>query len=260
MLVLSRKENQRILFPDLDVSIEILRVAGNNVRVGIDAPRNIQVIRAELEKASKRAASAKLPNSRGASDQELARARHEYRNRLNSAALAMGLMQKQLERNMVEAAEMTLEKALRELEGLRAESVGERTEETKRRDGDRKALLVEDNANERELMAGVLQLSGYDVDAVDDGLAAIEYLSQEQRPDVVLMDMNMPRMDGATAVKEIRRDPRHQGLKLFAVSGADPRASKVPIGEGGVDRWYSKPLHPQEFVSSLADDFSGDGI
>lgn len=259
MLVLSRKEREQILFPDLDISIEILRVAGNNVRVGVDAPRQIQVLRAELAEASKRVAKKVDRRATGnVSQQQLARARHEYRNRLHSASLALGLIQKQLERNMVEAAEVTLQRALQDLQDLSTASETETHAGGKIETScDRLALVVEDNANERELMAGFLQLSGYEVDSVDDGLAAIEYLSGHQRPDVVLMDMNMPRMDGPTAVRAIRRDPRHEGLKLFAVSGAEPSASRIPVGKGGVDRWFTKPLRPQEFVSSLADEFAG---
>ena len=49
MLVLSRKEGQEILFPNLGITVEVLRVKGNNVRIGVDAPRSIRILRSELE-------------------------------------------------------------------------------------------------------------------------------------------------------------------------------------------------------------------
>ena len=52
MIVLSRRETERVLFPQLGISIEVCRLQGNQVRLGIDAPKQIRVIRAELEHVS----------------------------------------------------------------------------------------------------------------------------------------------------------------------------------------------------------------
>jgi len=110
---------------------------------------------------------------------------------------------------------------------------------------------VEDNANERELLAIFLRMAGVDVDTAGDGADALDYLRHRQRPDVVLLDMVLPRCDGATTVREIRRDPACAGLKIFAVTGRSPDDFDLARGPAGVDRWLQKPLDPGLLLHSL---------
>ena len=85
-----------------------------------------------------------------------------------------------------------------------------------------RALVVEDDDNERELLAGCLRVSGFDVETAADGLQAMVRLT-EKAPDVVLLDIHMPRFDGRKTISAIRNNPDYRGLKLFAVSGTRPR-------------------------------------
>jgi CheY-like chemotaxis protein len=114
-----------------------------------------------------------------------------------------------------------------------------------------KALLVEDNPQERELMALFLRSEGLDVDTAGDGCDALDYLKARGRPDVVLLDMGLPRVDGPTTVREIRRDPAWAGLKIFAVSGHSAEEYQLPIGPAGVDRWFQKPVDPTVLARDL---------
>lgn len=250
MLVLSRKEKQRIVFPNLEIAVEILRVAGQTVRVGIEAPHDVQILRAELveEKDGRLLRDEKL--------RQESTNRHAFRNRLNSATMALSLLQKQIEVGHLEGAEATLRQALLALDDLNAGQQPAPSPVKEPRANGKLALVVEDNDNERELMAGFLQLSGYRVATVEDGLAAMNYLAEECTPDVVLLDINMPRMDGQEAVRAIRRDPRHRGLKLFAVTGTDRSSCSIGLGKDGVDRWFTKPLKPAEFVNALDDELA----
>ncbi|MCO8124900.1 response regulator [Stieleria sp. TO1_6] len=248
MLVLSRKENQRVVFPNLGVAVEILRVEGNRVRVGVDAPKDVRILRGELADGQEMAAA----------DEASRKQKHDLRNRLNSANLAMHLLQKQLDAGMVEDAESTLAGALEtfgELERLASGQMasGQSPQPTIKQDGQgRRALVVEDNANERELLAGYLRLCGYEVDTVQDGIDAMLYLAKhQQRPDVVLLDMQMPRMDGPNTINAIRSNPYYRDVKIFAVSGSERAAMGVEMGDQGVDRWFSKPLQPSEFADEL---------
>jgi CheY-like chemotaxis protein len=111
--------------------------------------------------------------------------------------------------------------------------------------------LVEDNSNEQRLLASYLALSGYEVDTVDDGMKALDYLASHARPDAVVMDMQLPRLGGAVAVGVLRSDPRFRGLKVYAVSGMDRREARVPVGPEGVDFWFAKPLDPQQLVERM---------
>jgi len=250
MLVLSRKKNQTIRFPNLGISVEILRLSGNTVRVGVDAPHDVRVLRGELEEESQ--------DGGGEAKQQRKTLRHELRNRLNSATLALHVLQKQLDAGRVEDAEATLTKALEsfaQLDQLASQQSLDSSSNLDQRETvaqSRRALVVEDSANERELLAGYLRLCGYTVDAVEDGQAALDYLAKHSRPDVVLLDMQMPRMDGAKTIAAIREQEQYRDIKLFAVSGTDRQSVGLPAGDRGVDRWFQKPIEPGSFASELA--------
>src|SRR5688572_21458441 len=243
MLVLSRKENEKVIFPHLGVALQVLRVGGGKVRVGIEAPDEVSVIRYEIASAEQLAEfSEKLQQSAG----ELT---HEVRNRLHTALLGLYVAQKQIEQNLQVDAEETIQQLIASLQGLDHELGGHEIPGPDRRR--RKALVVEDNSNERRLLASYLALSGFDVHAVDDGIEALDYLSTHDRPDAVVLDMQMPRLGGAAAIGVMRSDPRFRGLKVYAVSGMDRGELQVPVGPEGVDHWFSKPLDPQQLVERI---------
>ncbi len=243
MLVLSRKENEKVLFPNLGIAMQILRVGGGKVRLGIEAPNSASVVRHEIASDEQLAEfSERLKSS-------AKNGTHEMRNRLHATLLGLALVHKQLSYNLVNDAEETLERLIDNMGGLDAE-LGKthcKTNENSRR----KALVVEDNSNERRLLAGYLSLSGFEVEAVDDGVKALDYLASHDRPDAVVLDMQLPRLCGADAVGVLRSDPRFRGLKVYAVSGMDRGSFRVPVGPEGVDHWFTKPLDPQQLVELI---------
>jgi CheY-like chemotaxis protein len=160
--------------------------------------------------------------------------------------LGSGLAKKLLDVDRVDDARKTLQSILDELKSEAAPS-----SEPAPGNGRPRTLLVEDNANERQLMAGLLRASGFDVEVAGDGAEALGHLSGDFRPDVVLMDMMMPRCDGATAVRRIRSTPALEGLKIYAISGTSQTDLGLETGPRGVDRWYSKPLDPDMLVNEL---------
>jgi carbon storage regulator CsrA len=263
MLVLSRGRNDKVVFPTLGISVEILRVAGNKVRLGIDAPQEVPVHRHEL--SEKIAASGgdnniiKLPAAR---DSAAARMNHAIRNRLNAAALGLHLLHKKLESDDRSDAEATVFKIFNELKAIENEleappakgSVA-RVSEPRRDEAalHHSALVVEDDDNERELLAGCLRVSGFDVETAADGLQAMVRLT-EKAPDVVLLDIRMPRFDGCKTISAIRSNPDYRGLKLFAVSGTKPDEMNISVGPEGVDRWFHKPVNPKLLLEALRDE------
>jgi CheY-like chemotaxis protein len=116
------------------------------------------------------------------------------------------------------------------------------------------ALVVEDDANESALLAAVLRLSGFRVDTASDGCHALDYLATHKRPDVVLLDMRMPRCDGPTTISAIRSNPQLSGLRVVAVSGSRSSEVGVSTGPQGVDRWFCKPVDPRRLVHELKHD------
>jgi carbon storage regulator CsrA len=237
MLVLSRRPEEKLVFPQAGITVHVLGVRGNTVRIGVDAPRDIKVLREELAGAPS-AAAPKPPPS------------HALSNRLNKLGLLTHLLEKQWAAGRAGEAEETLKKLAKAVEALERESAPRPPAAPPARPKVR-TLLVEDDANERELLAGLLNLNGYECDTAEDGLAALDFLASHERPDFVLMDMLMPRCDGPEAVARIRSDPRFAGLKIFAVSGSSPREFGLPTGPEGVDGWFPKPLNPRTFWDAL---------
>ncbi len=176
MLVVTRRQNEKIVFPHLGITVEILRISGNAVRVGVDAPRNVAVLREEL-----------APEAVAETERARRDFRHKLRNRLNAANLCLYLVQKQMQQHKRQDAERTLEKALTAFAALDLE-IAEATQQPglKLPKPTLRALLVEDDANESELLAGLLRISGFEVATASDGGQALDYLSAHRRPDVVL--------------------------------------------------------------------------
>jgi carbon storage regulator CsrA len=245
MLVLSRKENQRVLFPHLGITVEVLHLSGNSVQLGVDAPQSVRVLREEVALREGIDMKQEVEAQR--------RARHALRNRLNAATLALHVLQKQLDAGEVHSAQSTLEQTLEEFNTLDAIAAADAQDPHQQRH--RRALLVEDNVNERELLAGLLRMSGYEVEVAEDGVAAMRSLSRSQ-PDIVLLDMQMPGMDGRETLSAIRHHPAYCNLKVFAVTGADRTVFEPKSEEHGFDRWFSKPLNPRRFVAELEEEMA----
>src|SRR3954449_5091036 len=112
MLVLSRKENEKVLFPNLGIALQILRVAGGKVRLGIEAPGDVAVVRHEIASEDQLAEFAERLK-RSAKDGS-----HEVRNRLHTTLLGLSLVQKQLARNLLADAEETLDQLIASMKGL----------------------------------------------------------------------------------------------------------------------------------------------
>ena len=261
MLVISRRENERFLFPNLGIAIQVIKVAGRTAKIGVEAPREIRVLREELvENEDLEALPEAFAGLEAALPKEL---KHDFRNRLNPISLGIHVVRQLIDKGRVDEVEPVLNKvvdALKKLDGdlhsdssqpMASERLARVLADTKL-DDEKLALVVDDNANERSLMTTLLELSGYSVVVVEDGQAALDYLEQSfQTPDFVLLDMNMPRMNGAETITEIRSNPELKGLKVFAVSGSDRDDLNVSVGPDGVNRWFTKPLDARQLVDEM---------
>jgi carbon storage regulator CsrA len=247
MLVLSRKQDQKVCFPALGITVQVLRVKGSTVRLGVDAPMEVRIIRDELGddapgKQQPRAHIIRLPEN----------LRHDLRNELNSLSIALHLFKQELDAGHLEDAEATFNKLIEYVERISANRAlsSEGTVANTMTGG--AALLVEDQPNEREMLAGFLRLNGYQVATAADGLEAIEYLESNVKPSVVLIDMRMPRCDGPTTIRRIRENPAFDAIKIFAISGSTPKDNRLNSEEEGVDAWFMKPLNPKSLVDAMA--------
>lgn len=248
MLVLSRRVDQRIVFPNLGVKLQLLRIQGNQVRIGIEAPPSVEILRDELVDET--------------TDQSDARARavlsHALCNKLNKIGLNLHLLERILAGKDIVAARDQLEKILAIFETVDRDYVASQIETPEDaapvdapKPSRRKMLVVDDDSNERELLAGLLSLQGCDCDTAADGEAALDYLASGHRPDFVLLDMLMPRRNGPETLRSIRANPRLQNLKVIAISGSKPEELGVNTGPGGFDAWFAKPLNPKKLLEAL---------
>jgi carbon storage regulator CsrA len=257
MLVLSRGRNDKVVFPTIGMSVEILRIAGNRVRLGINAPDDVQILRHEI--AEQDLVNGKSVRSKQTIDSRLKRA---IGKRLQTAALGLHMLHMEFEKGETDDAEVTIFKIFNELKAIENEINPDAGQNSKIVDANRlcRALLVEDDANESELLAGYLRMSGFEVDIAMDGLQAMVHLAKNERPDIVLMDMRMPRFDGNKAVTAIRANPDYRGLKIFAVSGTERSETQVRVGSRGVDRWFSKPVNPQKIVDAIHEELNAEPV
>jgi two-component system, OmpR family, response regulator len=252
------------LFPGNHIAVEVVAVKGNVVRLGIQAPPDVTVLREELHDRLAEGGTAEAQRADRALPAQLRELYSLLRNRLRVTGRGLTLSRQQLQSGLPQDAAATLEEVEDDLVSLLRRFEKEVTKASPpapvKSLQSRKALLVEDNANERTLLATFLRSSGLDVDAVGDGTDALDYLHTKDRPDVVLLDMGLPRCDGPTTVHEIRRDPALAGLKIFAVTGHLPEEFNLDRGPRGIDRWFRKPLDLTTLVHDLDQDLACAGV
>ncbi|MBW3596166.1 MAG: response regulator [Planctomycetes bacterium] len=249
MLVLSRHEEDTLYFPSIDATVKLVQIKGKTAKVGVTAPRDVPVLRGELvEECHRRLARLQRLEKEGPV------LSHAARNLLNNVTIGLSLLRRQLDAGMPTDARTTLQTVLSSIaEAETAHRQAKNKLEKERAAAHApQAMVVEDDANERCLLAGFLKTSGFQVIQAGDGAEAIEYLSDHEQPDIVLLDMLMPRMNGPDTVRTIRSNPRHQGLKIYAVSGSSPQKLGLATGPEGVDRWFQKPLDPERLVGEMA--------
>ncbi len=106
-------------------------------------------------------------------------------------------------------------------------------------------LVVEDVADDRELLCAVLAAEGYAVSAAANGLQALQQLHEGLRPRVIISDLQMPEMDGAALCRALAEDPALAGLKVVLLSG-ESRLSQVAASVGA--HYLPKPADPRQLL------------
>jgi two-component system, cell cycle response regulator DivK len=117
-------------------------------------------------------------------------------------------------------------------------------------------LVVEDDMDNYELVRFILERAGYDVFlAVNgrDGVAA----ARLQKPDLILMDLGMPEMDGWHAAKKLKADESTKSIALYALSAHTLPSERKRAMEAGCDGYVSKPIHMDGFLSMIEGAFGG---
>ena len=240
MLVLSRRADETLVFPELGITVQVLRLSPHQVKLGIVAPPDIHVVRGEISGSRVALGEQAEPNQVAG----------QLQLHLLAAAEVLQRLHASLETRRWEEAEPLVFELFKELKRMndqvaaipRVRSAGPMR---------KRALIVDDNRNETRLLASYLRLKDFETETAENGAEAISFLSHHEIPDVVVLDMNMPKFDGRWTVNELRSNRRFDGLKIFAVSGIHPGEYGVQLGREGVDRWFRKPLNPDDLVHEI---------
>jgi two-component system cell cycle response regulator len=111
-------------------------------------------------------------------------------------------------------------------------------------------LVAEDNAVNRELIRELLELRGYTVLEACDGQEALGVIERAQ-PDLLLLDIGMPVLDGFAVVRRIRESPRIARLPIVAVTAYAMQGDRERILDSGFDGYLSKPINPSSLTEEL---------
>lgn len=114
----------------------------------------------------------------------------------------------------------------------------------------RTILVVDDSATVRKLVAGKLEKSGHEVICAVDGVDALEKL-QDMIPDLILLDINMPRMDGYQVCKLIRTNETTKDVPVVMISGKDGFFDKVRGRMAGTTGYITKPFGPETLMKTI---------
>jgi two-component system alkaline phosphatase synthesis response regulator PhoP len=115
----------------------------------------------------------------------------------------------------------------------------------------KKALVVDDSPTVRQVQKTLLDQQGYQVFTAEDGLEGVR-LARAERPDVVLLDVVMPLMDGVECCRRIKRDRDLQGTTVFMVTGKEELAQLRAAYAAGCDGYLTKPLDVQELLVKIS--------
>jgi signal transduction histidine kinase/ActR/RegA family two-component response regulator len=113
-------------------------------------------------------------------------------------------------------------------------------------------LIVDDNHDSADTMAALLKRMGHEVATAYDGAQAIE-AADALRPDVMLLDIGMPVLDGYEACRQIRQQPGGRGIFLVALTGWGQEEDRRRTHEAGFDKHLVKPVDPNELLRVVAD-------
>lgn len=110
-----------------------------------------------------------------------------------------------------------------------------------------KILIVDDDAKTRKLLRAMLQNSGYEIIEAENGEQGIK-LAKENIPDLILMDIEMPVMDGMSAFKVIRADESTKNISVIALTSYAMKGDKEKFLAEGFNSYIAKPIDVKEFM------------
>ena len=113
-----------------------------------------------------------------------------------------------------------------------------------------RVLVVEDNPTNMTLAVFLLQSAGYTVLSATDAEAGLT-LARAEQPDLILMDMQLPGMDGLEATALLKKDEATRGIPVVALTALAMKGDEERIRAAGCDGYIAKPMRYQEFLATI---------
>lgn len=113
-----------------------------------------------------------------------------------------------------------------------------------------RVLIVDDSASMRMLIRHTLTSQGFHVDQAEDGVAALGWLCAND-PDVIITDINMPRMDGFGLIERVRAEDRHRDRPILVLSTENSDEKKERARKAGATGWIVKPFQPEKLIAAV---------
>jgi two-component system, cell cycle response regulator DivK len=115
----------------------------------------------------------------------------------------------------------------------------------------KRILVAEDEPDNRRIVVRVLTVEGYETLEAADGQAAVA-LARREHPDLIMMDLAMPGMDGWEAARQLKADPETADIPIIALTAFALRGDEERAREAGCDDYLSKPCRPQTIREVVA--------
>ena len=113
-----------------------------------------------------------------------------------------------------------------------------------------KILIIEDNEENRDALSRRLQRRGFQVVLAEDGLEGMEKVRLE-KPDIVLMDMNMPKLDGWEATRQLKADPATRDVPIIALTAHAMAGDRERSLEVGCADYHTKPVEMAKLLGQI---------
>jgi two-component system cell cycle response regulator DivK len=114
----------------------------------------------------------------------------------------------------------------------------------------KRILVVEDQPDNRQIIRDMLAPTDYEITEAEDGEKALEAIAK-QRPDLILMDIQLPIMDGYTATKRIKGDPTLRSIPIIAVTSYALSGEEKKARAAGCDDYVPKPFSPRQLLAKI---------
>ena len=112
-------------------------------------------------------------------------------------------------------------------------------------------LTVDDSKTMRDMLRLALSDAGLTVIQADDGVHGCEVMNQQEKIDVIITDINMPRMDGCGFIEQVRKHPRNKAVPILVLTTESEAAKKERAKQAGATGWIVKPFDPNKLISAI---------